>query len=100
MYKGDLLKKEDQQQEVRTEIEKLEKAMVAEKAAGVLMPEFLEFMDKVAHIIASTDAMPELDFCIKKLFSNFSVSRKNVENATLCEPFVGLIDPKDVMGAG
>lgn len=42
----------------------------------------------------------ELDFCIKKMFSNFFVDKKNIVSATLSEPFVGLKDPKVSLGAG
>ena len=98
-FKGDLLKAEAEHKQVQAEIAKLQIIIVAEKSAVLLMPEFLELMEKIAHIIASTKNMAELDFCIKKMFSNFVVDRKNVVSATLCEPFARLADPKVTLGA-
>ncbi|HVX90075.1 MAG TPA: recombinase family protein [Candidatus Paceibacterota bacterium] len=98
-FKGDLLKAEKEHEEVQAEIKKLKTAIEAEKSAILLMPEFLEQMDKIAQIIASPKNMQELDFCIKKMFSNFSVDQKSVVSATLSEPFARLKDPKVALGA-
>ena len=57
-------------------------------------------MEKIALIMASTRSMAELDFCLKKIFSNFFVDKKNVVFATLSEPFARLVDPKVALGAG
>lgn len=43
--------------------------------------------------------MKELDFCIKKIFSNFTIDRKNVVSAILTEPFERLVDTKVIKGA-
>ncbi len=98
-FKGDILKAEADQKQIQVEIKKLQELIDKEKEAIVLMPEFLELMDKIAEIIASTDNMAELDFYLKKMFSNFFVDKKNVVSATLCEPFSRLIDSKVIMGA-
>lgn len=98
-FKKDLLKIETDQKEIQAEIASLKKLIANEKSAILLMPDFLEHMEMVAQIIASASTMPELDFCIKKMFSNFIVDRKNVVSATLSEPFAQLIDPKGIVGA-
>jgi hypothetical protein len=98
-FKKDFTQAENAQKETQKEIKKLKKLMADEKDTIVLMPEFLELMDKIQQIIASTDSMAELDFCIKKIFSNFFVDKKNVVSATLTEPFERLCDPKVTMGA-
>lgn len=98
-FKGDLIKAEADQKQVQADIEKLKGVIEAEKSAILLMPEFLEHMEKIAQTMASTPSMAELDFCVKKMFSNFFVDRKNVVSATLSEPFAGLKDPKVALGA-
>lgn len=98
-FKGDLLKNEADLKQVRADLEKLRVVIDAEKSAVLLLPDFLENMEKVAKIVASTKTMAELDFCIKKMFSNFFVDRKNVVSATLSKPFAGLKDPKVSLGA-
>ena len=98
-FKGDLLKTEADLKQVQADIEKLRAVIDAQKSAVLLLPDFLENMEKVANIIASTKTMAELDFCIKKMFSNFFVDRKNVVSATLSEPFARLVDPKVAIGA-
>lgn len=98
-FKKDLIKNESELRQVQTDIEKLRAVIDAQKSAVLLLPEFLENMEKVAKIVASTKTMAELDFCIKKMFSNFFVDRKNVVSATLSEPFSRLIDPKLLEGA-
>lgn len=98
-FKADLLKAEAEHKQVQGDIEKLQGLIEAEKSAILLMPEFLEHMEKVAQIIATTKSMQELDFCLKKIFSNFFVDKKNVVFATLSEPFTRLVDPKVAIGA-
>ncbi len=98
-FKKDLIKVEAELQQVQDDIQKLQRIIEARKTAVVLMPEFLELMDKIAKTVASTGTLAELDFCIKKIFSNFSIRDNKVVNATLSKPFIGLIDPKGVVGA-
>ncbi len=98
-FKGDLLKAEADHKQVQADVEKLKVLIEAEKSAILLLPDFLEHMEKIAQIVTSTTSMAELDFCIKKMFSNFFVDRKNVVFATLSEPFSRLVDPKITLGA-
>ena len=98
-FKGDMVKNETELKHVQADLKELRAVIDAEKSAILLMPDFLENMEKVAQIIASTKTMAELDFCIKKMFSNFFIDRKNVVSATLSEPFSRLVDPKVALGA-
>lgn len=98
-FKQDLLKVRGEQADVAADIGKLERVIASAKSAVVLMPEFLELMEKITQLIASTPTMAELDFCVRKMFSNFSVRGKNVEWATLSEPFARIVDPKVALGA-
>ena len=98
-FRGDLLKAEADHKQAEADIKKLKAVIEAEKSAILLMPDFLEHMEKIAQIIATTKNMAELDFCIKKMFSNFFVDQKNVVFATLSEPFSRLVDPKVALGA-
>lgn len=95
-FAGDLRKNEADQKQVAADITKLKALIAAEKTATLLLPEFLELMDKMAQIVAKTTSMKDLDFIIRKLFSNFFVTRKNVEFATLSEPFAALKGAKVV----
>ena len=98
-FKQDLVKAEADHKKMQTDIAKLEGIIAAQKSARLLMPEFLEQMDKIAQIIASTSDMTELDFCIRKVFSNFRVRGEKVTEATLSEPFSALAGPKVTLGA-
>lgn len=93
-FEGDLRKVQKEHKQVEEDIVKLKALIDAEKSATLLLPEFLELMEKVTQIVAKTNTMKELDFCIKKIFSNFFVDAENVVNATLSEPFARLKDPK------
>jgi hypothetical protein len=98
-FKGDLHKNTRDLEETRADIDKIKALIGAENGAVLLMPEFIETMDKAAQIIASTKNMTELDFYIKKIFSNFQVGGKNVVSATLSEPFSRLTIPEGTIGA-
>ena len=98
-FKDDFKKAKAEHEQIRADIEKLQAKIADEKSAILLLPEFLENMDKVAKIIASTKSMSELDFCIKKVFSNFFVDKKNVVSARLSEPFARLNGSEVALGA-
>lgn len=97
-FKRDFMKNETELKDVQVNIEKLRKVIDDEKGAVLLMPDFLENIEKVAKILASTKTMTELDFCIKKVFSNFFIDRKNVVSVTLSEPFSRLVDQEVLKG--
>ncbi len=69
------------------EIKKAQKIAEANKLTPLTYEKFLELMEQVPKILASIKKMKELDYIIKKVFSNFSVRGKKVENATLNKPF-------------
>lgn len=95
-FKADLSKNEKELAEVEEEVAKLQEKIENEKNTILAMPEFLENMEKVAQIIASTKKLAELDFCIKKLFSNFYTDKKNIASATFAEPFASLVGQKGI----
>lgn len=86
-YRGDLKKAEKEIVEVVGEIKRLEVLTKANKTAVLTYAEFLELTENMAKIIASIKNMKELDYIIKKMFSNFSVRGENVEKLTLNAPF-------------
>ncbi|MEN9413002.1 MAG: hypothetical protein RLZZ342_89 [Candidatus Parcubacteria bacterium] len=79
---------------IDAEIEKTEATIKAGKTAILNYEKFLELMEKLPKTIGSIKNMAELDFVIRKVFSNFTVHTKSVENITLSTPFDALCDPK------
>jgi site-specific DNA recombinase len=73
-------------------IEKVERKQDATRSVPLTYPEFIELMENMGKIIASIKNMSELDFVIKKIFLNFTVSAKKVENRTLSTPFDALYE--------
>jgi hypothetical protein len=56
--------------------------------------EFLELWSKMAKNIGEIDNLEQLDKIMQKLFSNFYVSKKNVEKYSLAKPFDKIKDLK------
>lgn len=92
--KQDLKDLGNQIRAIDTDIEKAEAIVKAGKTAIITYEKFLELMEKLPKTIASIKNMAELDFVIRKVFSNFTVHAKSVENITLSTPFDALCDPK------
>ncbi len=87
LYKVDLEKTITDIAITDAEIEKV-KAVIAKNKVSILShAELLELLGKMATIIATSDKMKELDYVIKKTFSNFTVSGNNVTKSTLNTPF-------------
>jgi site-specific DNA recombinase len=76
--------------QINEEIEKLNKQMKAIKGAPLSYENFLELFDNMALLVASSTKMSELDYLLGKVFSNFTINKKNVEEYTLNEPFASL----------
>lgn len=60
--------------------------------------EFLELMNKLPKTLRKIKNMKDLDYIIKKIFSNFTVSGNNVVNSTLNSPFSELVTSKVLNG--
>lgn len=93
-FKEDLKSLGKQISALDVEIEKVEAVVKAGTVAIITYEKFLELMEKLPKTMASIKNMAELDFVIRKVFSNFTVRGKNVENITLSTPFDALRDPK------
>lgn len=89
-YRGDVLRHEAKIKELATEIEKAEAQANTQKAAVLTYEEFLELMEKMPKILDSMTNMQEMDFLIRKIFSNFTIEGKSVTKSTLCAPFDAL----------
>jgi DNA invertase Pin-like site-specific DNA recombinase len=72
------------------EISRLSEDLNATKKAEMTYKEFLELFDNMAKNMAKPQSMAALDAKIQKVFLNFTVSLKNVEEYTLHEPFASL----------
>ena len=85
--KEDFKKTTDRIVDLTTDISRLEKKISAEKGTVLTYENFLELFDKMALDIAKDQPMAKLDAMLKKVFLNFTVSKKLVEGYTLNEPF-------------
>jgi len=80
-----------------TEIGELESKIEAIKGTLLTYEEFLELFDNMSLVLAKTTKMKDLDVLLRKVFLNFTVNKKNVEEYILNEPFASLErlnDPK------
>lgn len=86
-YRSDLLRYEQEIKTLKADIAKAEEVAHAHKNAVLTYEEFLELMDNMPKILGSMTNMQELDFIMRKIFSNFYISGKNIAKSTLCAPF-------------
>lgn len=91
-YRDDIKKMEKDIVVLQSEIGRLEGLMEANKSTILTYSELVELMEKMAKIIGNIKEMKELDYIIKKVFSNFTVSAKKVEKFKLNKPFDTLFD--------
>lgn len=77
-------------QRLTEDIESLDKKNKITKKAPLTYVDFLELFENMAKNIGKITKMEDLDTIIGKIFLNFSVSSKSVEEYTLCEPFASL----------
>ena len=93
-YREDIKKAIEEIDAVEAEIARLEALSVAGKTAILTYAQFLELMEKTPKILASIKQMKELDYIIRKIFSNFAIRDKKVIKSALIAPFDALCDPK------
>ncbi|HUC01369.1 MAG TPA: recombinase family protein [Candidatus Paceibacterota bacterium] len=98
-YQGDLAAGEKDLKGLEGEIGQIERKLKASKAAILTYEQFLELWEKTPKILAKMKPLTQKDAIIRKMFSNFTVSAKNVEKMELAEPFKALCDPK-LLGGG
>ena len=89
-YRGDYQKDSKELATCKAQIEKQQETLESGTSVVMNYEKFLEQMDKMAQIMASKRTLREFDFIIRKLFSNFYLRGKNVENTTLSAPFDAL----------
>lgn len=99
-FKGDLKKFSQEIAEMQENIEKAQAYVTNSKLTTLTYSDFLKLMENMPKIIGSAKKIRDLDFIIKKIFSNFTVRGNKVEKSTLNSPFNGLIDEKISNGAG
>lgn len=73
--------------QIDTDIETLEVAIASNKPTISEYKDFLELMENLPKYIRGEDDMEVLDFYIRKIFSNFTITNGNVSNSTLSSPF-------------
>ena len=74
-------------QTLEKEMQSCEKVIQAEKMVPLTFKKFVELFDNMATQMGGIENMNDLDFVIRKIFSNFYVDGKKVDSARLCEPF-------------
>lgn len=89
-YKSDVLRYEARIKELKGEIEKAQTVVARQKAAILTYENFLELMEKMPKILRSMQNMQEMDFLIRKIYTNFTIEGKNVAKSTLSAPFDAL----------
>lgn len=82
------------------EIAKTTKIIENSNLAILDYPTFLELFNKLPEFIRKTKSMAELDQIIKKIFSNFVVKGKKVQQTTLNQPFDRLVKVVDFSSGG
>ncbi len=88
--KDDFQKTSDRIVDVNEEVEGLEKKLIAVKGAIFTYEEFLELFDNMARKMNNSSSMKEWNTVLEKVFLNFTVNKKSVEEYTLNEPFASL----------
>ncbi len=86
-FKGDLKVIDTEIGKVAEAIAKTEGLIEKGKASILTYAQFLELMEKMPILLRSLKNMSELDYIIRKMFLNFTVSAKSVEKSTLNSPF-------------
>jgi hypothetical protein len=85
--KRDLVTEEEEMVRLEKIIEE-KKTIVNMGKSGILTyEEFIELMDNMPKILHSLGKTEDMDFLIRKIFLNFTVSSKEVVSRTLCAPF-------------
>ncbi len=86
-FKQDLLKYLDQLHGIESQIKKTEQEREKAKNAIQTFQEFIELFQNLAQHIRNLKNMSDLDFVLKKLFSNFLIDGKKVVQITQNSPF-------------
>lgn len=87
MAKEDLKKAEDEKREMEHAIEQKKKLVEQGKTSLLTYQQFIELMDNMGKNLRSLRNLKDIDFVMRKIFLNFTVSGKNIANATLSAPF-------------
>ena len=86
-FEEDYKKIKDKLKTIAGEKEKINQAKELNKKAILTYSEFLELIDSLPDIIRKTKDLKQLDFYIKKIFSNFTVHEKIISKFELNSPF-------------
>jgi hypothetical protein len=91
-YRGDFDVVEREMAAMNENITKAEAAIRAGKTGELTYQEFLELLRKMPQILRKIRNMKERDYICRKIFLNFTLSAKKVENVTLNKPFAALYE--------
>lgn len=86
-FRGDFELIKDQVSKIEQEITDLKEIITGGKTAPATYSEFLEVLKKMPLFIREIKSLSELDFFMKKIFSNLTVNGKKVIKTTLAAPF-------------
>ncbi|KKR17755.1 MAG: Recombinase [candidate division CPR2 bacterium GW2011_GWC1_41_48] len=94
MYKDDLKLYQKLLTEAEEQLSKIEEMLRNSKSAVLDYDKFVELFENLASIVKKPQSMKDLDFIIKKIFSNFTVSKSEVVDFELNSPFKELVDKR------
>lgn len=86
-YKGDMKIHLEKSKELERKVQKLKAQKDNVKGALATYEEFHELFQNIANLIPKIDAMADLDYIIKKLFMNVTVTDQKVADITQNSPF-------------
>lgn len=98
-YIGDLEKIGADISAVELEVEKQKRILDHGDAAILTYDNFLELLEKLPVNMAFSKNLEEIDYMVKKIFSNFTVKGNKVVEFTLNKPFDTFTTTKVVLGA-
>jgi len=86
-YMGDLEKIKEDIKIIELSIDKYKQIVEHGNTLILTYENFLELLEKMPIIMAHSKNLPELDYMVKKVFSNFKVKNNKVVEYTLNKPF-------------
>lgn len=99
-YKNDLKASLEKIKDLDGKISKLKTQRANGNDAVVAIGDFIELFQNITNLIPKIDGMADLDYIIKKLFMNVTVTNQKVTNIKQNSPFLELMETKTTLRDG
>jgi hypothetical protein len=99
LYRDDLKPTQEELRRIKEKIGEVKAYIEAGKVSILTYSEFVELMENMPKVLRKTKNMNDLDYVIRKMFLNFTVSPKEIVKSTLNSPFDSLEVQKVSLGA-